>query len=300
MCYHQTHTVVVAVMWVVAQSCPTLCDPMEYIACQAPLSRKFSRHEYWSGLPFPVPGDLPDPGITPESLASSVLTGRFLTTTVTWEAQIYIGFYLYFWFLQMALDYRSQPVFLLFFHLYCICWNHLCYFQILPSLPWYSSTTFYLSIASKFHHHKQSCNNHICTCSCVYLFEFLLLSLLSIVSDSLWPHGLQHTRLPCPSPSLGACSNSCPSNQWCYPTILSSDVPFSSCFQSFPASGSFPKCWLFTSGSQSIGASASASVLPTNIQGWFLLGLSSLISLQFKGLSSLFQHHSSKASILVW
>ena len=101
--------------------------------------------------------------------------------------------------------------------------------------------------------------------------------------NSLWPHGLQHTRLPCPSLSPGVCSNSCPLSQWCNPTISSSIAPFSSCPQSFPVSGSFPMSWLFTSGGQSFGASA--SVLPMNIQGWFPLGLTGLISLQSKGLS---------------
>ena len=88
----------------------------------------------------------------------------------------------------------------------------------------------------------------------------------SVVSDSLRPHGLQHARLPCLSPTPGACSNSCPLSQWCHPTISSSVVPFSSCPQSFPASGSFLMSQLFASGGQSIGASASASVLPMNIQ----------------------------------
>ena len=86
----------------------------------------------------------------------------------------------------------------------------------------------------------------------------------SVVSNSLQPHGLQHSRPPCPSPTPGACSNSCPSSRWCHPTISSSVVPFSSHLQSFPASGSFQMNQLFTSGGQSIGASASASVLPMN------------------------------------
>ena len=121
----------------------------------------------------------------------------------------------------------------------------------------------------------------------------------SVVSDSLWPHGLQHTRLPCPSPTPGAYSNSCPSSQWCHPTISSSVIPFSSCLQSFPASGSFSMSQFFTSSGQSIRVSASASVLPMNIQDWFPLGLTGLIPLQSKELSkSLLQHHSSKASIL--
>ena len=124
----------------------------------------------------------------------------------------------------------------------------------------------------------------------------LLLFSRSVVSDSLWPLGLQHTRLPCPSPSPGACSNSCPLSWWGRPTISSSDVPFFSCLQSFPASGSFPMSWLFTSGGQSVGASA--SVLPMNIQDWFPLGLTGLISLMTKGLKSLLQHHSLKALVL--
>ena len=110
----------------------------------------------------------------------------------------------------------------------------------------------------------------------------------SVVSDSLWPRESQHTRPPCPSPAPRVDSNSCPLSRWCYLTISSSASPFSFCLQSFPASGSFPVCWLFTSGGQSIGVSASASILPTNIQRWFLLGLTGLISLQFKEFSRVF------------
>ena len=108
------------------------------------------------------------------------------------------------------------------------------------------------------------------------------------MSDSLQSHGLQHTRLPCPSPSPGVCSNSCPSSRWCHPTTSSSVVPFSSPLQSFPTSGSFPRSQFFVSGGQSIGISASASVLPMNIQGWFPLGWTDWISLQSKGLSRVF------------
>ena len=118
------------------------------------------------------------------------------------------------------------------------------------------------------------------------------------MSDSLWPHGLQYTRPPCPSPMPRVYSNSCPLSQWCHLTISSSVVPFTSCLQSFPASGSFPRSQFFTSGGQIIGVAASASVLPMNIQDWFPLGWTGWISLQTKGLSSLLQHHSSKASIL--
>ena len=117
----------------------------------------------------------------------------------------------------------------------------------------------------------------------------------SVMFDSLGPHGLQHARLPCPSPTPGAYSQSCPSSQWCHPTISSSVIPFSSCLQSFSASGSFPMSQLFTSGGESIGASASASVLPMNIQNWlsythvFILFFLYIVSVLYKqiGYSSL-------------
>ena len=102
----------------------------------------------------------------------------------------------------------------------------------------------------------------------------------SAVSDSMRPHGLQHSRPPCPSPTPRVCSNSCPSSQWCHPTISPSVVPFSSHLQSFPASGSFPTTQFFASGGQRTGVSASASVLPINIQDWFPLGWTGWISLQ--------------------
>ena len=112
----------------------------------------------------------------------------------------------------------------------------------------------------------------------------------SVVSDSLWPHGLQHAKLPCPSPTPRACSNSCPLSRWCHPTISSSDVPFSSCLQSFPPSGSFPMSQLFAWGGQSIRVSTSASALPMNIQDWFPLGWTGWISFQSKGLSTVFSN----------
>ena len=122
------------------------------------------------------------------------------------------------------------------------------------------------------------------------------------------PHGLQHTRLPCPSLAPGAYSNSCPLCRWCHLTISSSVIPFSSSLQSFPASGSFPMSQFFASGGHSIGVSASAAVLPMNIQAWFPLGMTGLqsviqgttrvVQLWSKGLSSLIQHHSLKPSVL--
>ena len=115
------------------------------------------------------------------------------------------------------------------------------------------------------------------------------------MSDSLRPHGPQHARPPCPSPTPRVCSDSCPLNQWCHPTISFSVIPFSSCLQSFPALESFPMSRLFASGGQSIG---SGSVLPINIQDWFPLGLTGFISFIQGALESLLQHHNLKALIL--
>ena len=111
-----------------------------------------------------------------------------------------------------------------------------------------------------------------------------------VLWDSLWPHGVQHSRPSCPSPIPRAYSNSCPLSWWCHPTISSSVIPFSSCLQSFPASGSFLMSQFFASGGQNIGASATVSVLPVNIQDWFLLGWAGWIFLQSKGLSRVFSN----------
>ena len=140
-------------------------------------------------------------------------------------------------------------------------------------------------------------------------YSFILLSVQfssvhSVMSNSLWLHGLQHTGLPCPSSTPGAYWNSCPLSQWCHPTISSSVILFSSDLQSFPASVSFPMSQFFPSGGQSIGVSSSASVLPMNIQDWFPLGWTGWISLQSKGLPRIFssttfqKHHSSVLSFL--
>ena len=107
---------------------------------------------------------------------------------------------------------------------------------------------------------------------------------------SLWPHELQHTRPPCPSPTPGVHPDSCPSSRWCHPVISSSVIPFSSCPQFLPASESFPMSQLFASGGQSIGVSALPSVLPMNTQDWFPLGWTGWISLQSKGLSRVFSN----------
>ena len=128
----------------------------------------------------------------------------------------------------------------------------------------------------------------------------------SVLSDSFWPHELQHARLPCPSPTPRAYLNSRPLSGSCHPTISSSVVPFSSCPQSFPASGSFPVSQLFASGGQTIGVSASASVLPMNIQDWSPLGWTGWISWQSKGLSRVFsnstvqKHQFFSAQLSLW
>ena len=119
---------------------------------------------------------------------------------------------------------------------------------------------------------------------CIYQFS------RSVVSSSLWPHGLQHTRPPCLSPTPRVYSNSSALSRWCHTTISSFVVPFFSCLQSFPASGSLQMSQFFTSGGQSIGVSTSASVLPINIQHWFPLGWTGWISLQSKGLSRVFSN----------
>ena len=131
----------------------------------------------------------------------------------------------------------------------------------------------YLSSICLFHLGYQTCRHK--------LVQLLLFS-HSVMSNSLRPHGLQQAGLPCPSPSPGVCSNSCPLSQWYHPTISSSVILFSSCTQSFPASRSFPMNQLYASGGQSIRAIASASILPMNIQGLFPLGLTDLISLPLR------------------
>ena len=178
------------------------------VAFQAPLSMGFSRQEYWSGLPCPPPGNLPNPGMEPPSL----------------------------------------------------CLLH----QQAGSLPLVPP--------------GKPIQPHAVQFSC------------SAVSYSLWPHGLQHARPPCPSPTPRVYPNSCPLSQRCHPTISFSVSPFSSHLQSFPASGSFQMSQFFASGGQTIGVSASTSVLPMNTQDWSPLGGTSCISLQSKGLSRVFSN----------
>ena len=143
------------------------------------------------------------------------------------------------------------------------------------------------------------CNYWQTKCVCFFFFPKIYFIIYdwakfccSVTQSCLTLWDPMNCRLPCPSASPRACSNSCSLSQWCHPIISSSVVPFSSCLQSFPESGSFPISWLFVSGGQSTGASASASasVLPMNIQDWFPLGLTALIPLQSKGLSRVFSN----------
>ena len=148
---------------------------------------------------------------------------------------------------------------------------------------------------------KLHCNDWACETKSHQSPVPLWLFSRSVVSDSLQPHRLQHARFPCPSQIPRACSDSCPLSESWHPTISSSVVPFSSCLQSFPASRSFLMSWLFfdhSSGGQSITASASSSVLPINIQDWFPLGLTSLISLQSQGLSRVFSNTNTSSLVL--
>ena len=148
-------------------------------------------------------------------------------------------------------------------------------FMILLGINLFKKSTFFFNLRS-------CCSNYLIIKSSFSQFS------RSVMFNSLQPNGLQHASLPCPSPTSGACSNSCPSSQWCHSTISSSVITFSFCLQSTAAPGSFPMSQFFVSGGQSIGVSVSASVLPINIQDWFCLGWTGWISLQSKALSRVF------------
>ena len=150
-------------------------------------------------------------------------------------------------------------------------------FMILLGINLFKKSTFFFNLRS-------CCSNYLIIKSSFSQFS------RSVMSNSLRPHTLQDARPPCPSPTPRACTNPCPSSWWCHQTISFSVIPFSSLFQSFPASGSFQMSQLFASGGHSTGAPASASGLPMNIQDWFPLGWTGLISLQSKGLSRVFSN----------
>ena len=166
----------------------------------------------------------------------------------------------------------------LFFH-YSLCSHNL---GILSVSKLFLSAHGIISLKTATRYQRQSSGYDI-------LFNSVQFS-RSAVSNSLWPREPQHARPPCPSPTPGVHPNSCPLSQWCHPTISSSVLPFFSCPQSFPASGSFQMSQFFTSGGQSIGVSASTSVLPMNTQDWSPLGWTDWISLQSKGLSRVFSN----------
>jgi len=176
------------------------------------------------------------------------------------------------------------------FHIY---WLEEIILFINPYYPRLS--TYSLQFLSKFQgifHKTEKKNSTTC-------IKLLLLFSCQVMSDSLWLHSLQHARLPCPLPSPRICPSSCPLNWWCHPTISSSITLFFFFLQSFPASGSFPMSQPFTLGGQCIGASASASVLPKSIWGWFPLRLTGFDLLGAQGtLKRLLQHHSLKRSVL--
>ena len=150
-------------------------------------------------------------------------------------------------------------------------------FMILLGINLFKKSTFFFNLRS-------CCSNYLIIKSSFSQFS------RSVMSNSLQPNGLQHASLPCPSPTSGAYSNSCPLNQWCHPTISSSVAPFSSSLQYFPASASFQMSQFFPSGGQSIGVSSSASVFPMSIQDWVPLGWTGWISLQSKRLSRIFSN----------
>jgi len=203
--------------------------------------------------------------------------------------------------LRMCLSWRTW---LLWSCLTGICWlTSRSFFQFSPMVhlvqqiqpeaggevtcPWFCCSFTSLVMVPGVHY--LSFSTFICRKN--YQFkEYLVQCSLSIASDSLQPHGLQHARPPCPYLTPGVPSNSCPLSRWWHPTISSSVIPFSSCLQSFPLSESYPMSWHFGSGGQSIGASASVSVLPMNIQDWLHLELTGWISLQSKGLSRVFSN----------
>ena len=214
------------------------------VACQDPLSMGSPRQEYWSGLPFPSPEDLPNPGIEPLSLVSD--RERYVSYDITYMQNL-----------------KNDT-------------NELIYIQ--NWAKWIYTMVRVLRNSEK---------------GAVLFFIILFISVQfshSVVYDSLQSHGPQHSRPPCPSLTPGVYLNSCLLSRWCHPTISSSVVPFSSCSQSLPASGSFQMSQLFASGGQRIGVSASASVLPMNTQDWFPLGWTAWISLQSKGLSRVFSN----------
>ena len=200
--------------------------------------------EYWSGWPIPSPADLPDTGIGP----GSPHCRQFL----------------------YQLSYQRIPSNIIDTPINGSSLFSNCLLIIYGEKSVNKNRIQFYIVIDKYQNLRK------------YVDKFFMLLLFShqVISDSSWPHGLKHVKLPCPSLSPRVCPSSCPLHWWCHPTISSSETLF--CFQSFPESGSFPVSWLFPSGSWSIGSLALASVLPMSIQGWFPLRLTGLISLLSK------------------
>ena len=264
----------------VAQSCPAVCDSMDYSPPGSSVHEILQAKILESVAISSFRGSS-NLGIKSTSLMFPTLSGGLFTAGATWEAP------------SMAITLVT----------WCFSYKH-CEPHKWPSFPFHISfynTWGYMcgQLLALYRLHFSSLIYGICFISTLILFLFcmsfnLYLFVLiwsykpssnlpgakwgsvqfscSVVSNSLWPHGLQHARPPCPSPTPRVHPNPCPLSQWWHPTISSSVSLFSSCSQSFPASGSFPMSQLFASGGQSIGVSASASVLPMNIQNWFHLG----------------------------
>ena len=239
-------------MCVCAQSCPILCDPMD---CSPPGSsvRGILQARILEPVSISYSRGSSQPRDQTASLAPPALAGGFFTTSATWG---YFNLKIWICPLKNMFMYYPNTIFLSK--------------NINSDSPIFSNPNSYLKFS-------------ICPQN-----AFSVQFSYSVMSNSLWPYGLQHTRLLCPLPTLGVCSNSCPSSQWCHPTILSSVVPFSSFRQSFPASGSFLMSQFLVA--KVLELPLSASVLPMNTQDCSPLGWTGWISLQSKGLSRVFSN----------
>ena len=245
-----------------------LFETLWTIARQALLSTGFSGQAYWNELLRPSPRDLPDPGNRTCIFYVSCLKAGPLPTELPWKS-MYLPIHMYIYIHMYISKYMYMSTYM-YITIYM-------YIQVFVYIYIFLYIYMYFNIFT-----------YIYICFNVYVsVQFSR----SVVSDSLHPHELQHARPPCPSPTPGVHPNPCPSSQWWNPTISSSVVPFSSCPQSFPASGSFKVSQLFASGGQVSGVSASTSVLPMNTQEWSPLGWTGWTSLQPRGLSRVLYKH---------
>ena len=299
-------------------SCVWLFATLWIVVSQAPLFMGFSRQEYWSGLPCPPPGDLLDPGIRTRISCVFCFARRFFTAERPWKPlSVYTAKWtpsgswnLPFPILLMSQMRQLCPVFrnATFFYCYCVIGSF-----VFVSLIWTSCFAFlsYILLCENIMRQVRNGGRNQGWEALVWFFWTQLYQFSSVqfshsvVSNSLRPHEPQHARPLCPSPTPGVHPNPCPLSRWCHPTISTSVVPFSSCPQSFPASGSFQMSQLLAPSGQSSGVSASKSVLPMTTQDWSPLGWTGWISLQSKGLSRVFsnttvQKHQSLGTQLSW